>query len=204
MAAENYEKIQKFRQEVQEKIDNLLGEFADGKVSREQFHALYAHQTLKLQFALEALRSGSTTLIDGSTGETIGIRQSHMGKAIGLMIYHNKTGRFVDTLGSFDVPPQRIAPILNDFSLLMDANRLIDRRVVKVGEKQWLLFAAGSYTTVVTLFHNEPSPEQSREIERLHHDFEVANANLLASTQLDHNRLAYPFNVFIQQKIKRG
>ncbi len=58
MAAENYEKIQKFRQEVQEKIDNLLGEFADGKVSREQFHALYAHQTLKLQFALEALRSG--------------------------------------------------------------------------------------------------------------------------------------------------
>ncbi len=201
MAAENYEKIQKFRQEVQEKIDNLLGEFADGKVSREQFQALYAHQTLKLQFANDALRTGSTDLIDGSVGQTIGIRQSHMGKAIGLMIYHNKTGRFVDTLGSFEVTPTRLAPILNDFSQLMDSNRLIDRRVLKAGEKQWLLFAAGRYTTVITLFQNEPSPEQSREIERLHHDFEVANSNLLASAHLDNSRLAYPFTVFIQQKL---
>jgi hypothetical protein len=205
MAAEDREKIVQFRKEVQGKIEKLLTEFANGKVSREQFHALYAHQSMKLQMAEEALRLGDATMIAGAPeGQTISIRQSTMGKALGVMIYHNKTGMFVDTLGAFDVPPALISPILNDFSTLMDAGRPIDRRVEKVGEKQWLLFAAGRYTTIVSLFHNEPSPEQSREMERLHYDFEVANANMLAGSHLDKAKLAYPFTVFIQQKMKRS
>ncbi len=126
-----------------------------------------------------------------------------MGKATGLMIYHNKSGMFVDTLGNFDIPSGRIASILNDFSQMMEEERLIDRRVEHVGEREWLLFAAGTYTTIVTLFHNEPSPEQSREIERLHHDFEVANQRQLGLPRVDSSKLAYPFLVFIQQKLKK-
>jgi len=196
-----HDKVQQFKAEVQSKIETLLNEFANGKVSREQFQALYTHQSLKLQLAEEAIRADNDGMIDGSQGQTISIRQSHMGKAIGLMIYHNKTGMFVDTLGAFNVPSAHIAPILNDFSMLMDANRPIDRQVVKVGEKQWLLFAAGRFTTVVTLFQNEPSSEQSREIERLHYDFEMANGKLLAGSHMDKSKLAYPFTVFIQQKL---
>ena len=53
--------------------------------------------------------------------------------------------------------------------------------------------AAGRYTTIVTLFQNEPSQEQVREIERLHHDFEVANEVHLSTPSVDSSRLAYPF-----------
>lgn len=203
MAAENIEKIQKFRAEAQHKIEQLLSEFANGKVSREQFQALYAHHNAKLQLADEALRtdSTSTAAMETTSGQTISIRQSHMGKAVGLMIYHNKTGMFVDTLGAFDVSPTRIASTLNDFSMLMEGNRPIDRRVEQVGDQQWLLFAAGRFTTVVTLFQHEPSPDQSRQIERLHYDFEVANGGMLAGSSLDKTKLAYPFTVFIQQRL---
>lgn len=204
MSAQENEKIRKFREEVQGKIAKLLTEFSEGKVSRETFNALYAHQSMKLQLADEALRTGNLDMVEGAGGQTVSIRQSMMGKAIGVMIYHNKTGMFVDTLGAFDVSPALISPILNDFSLLMEADRAIDRRVEKVGDKQWLLFAAGRYTTVVTLFHHEPSAEQSREMERLHHDFEVANANMLAGSHLDKTKLAYPFTVFIQQKMRKN
>jgi hypothetical protein len=76
--------------------------------------------------------------------------------------------------------------------------------VEQVGEREWLLFAAGRYTTVITLFQHEPSAQQSREIERLHYDFEVANASMLAGSRLDASKLAYPFLTFVQQKIKRA
>jgi hypothetical protein len=61
------------------------------------------------------------------------------------------------------------------------------------------LFAAGTYTTVVALFHNDPSAAQSHEIARLHHDFEVANERQLTSRRVNASKLAYPFLVFIEE-----
>jgi len=203
MATENSQKIELYKAQTQKKIDELLEEFSEGKINREQFHAMYAHHNGKLKLAEQALEKDDATVVDSAPGQTYAIRQAHMAKAIGLMIYHNKSGMYVDTLGFFDIPPGRVAPILNDFSELMQGNRLIDRRVERITDKGWLLFAAGTYTTVVTLFHNEPSPAQSREIERLHHDFEVANHSQLTQSRIDASKLAYPFLVFIQQKLKK-
>lgn len=203
MATENSEKIELYKAETQMKIDGLLEEFAQGKINREQFHAVYAHHNAKLKLAEQALERGESGVVESAPGQTFGIRQQHMAKAIGLMIYHNKSGMYVDTIGYFDIPPGRVAPILNDFSEMMQGNRLIDRRTERITDKGWLLFAAGTYTTVVTLFHNEPSAAQSREIERLHHDFEVANHGQLTQSRIDASRLAYPFLVFIQQKLAR-
>jgi len=197
-------RAESMKRDIQTKIQTVLAEFADGTLSREQFHAIYAHYSNQLSFLESAIAETENGAVAPKAGETIAIRTAHMGKAMGLVIYHHKSGMFVETLGTFDVPPSRIAPTLNDFSMLMDTNKLIDRRIEKIGMKQWLLFAPGKTTTVVTLFHNEPSPHQSREIERLHHDFEVANAAMLASGRIDPTKLAYPFMVFVQQKLKRN
>jgi hypothetical protein len=202
MATENSDKIELYRVQTQMKIDELLEEFAQGKINREQFHAVYAHHNAKLKLAEQAQDRGDG-VVEMAAGQTYAIRQAHMAKAIGLMIYHNKSGMYVDTIGYFDIPPGRVAPILNDFSEMMQGNRLIDRRIERITDKDWLLFAAGTYTTVVTLFHNEPSQAQSREIERLHHDFEVANHGQLTQSRIDASKLAYPFLVFVQQKLSR-
>ncbi|MDX2161729.1 MAG: hypothetical protein SF162_10420 [bacterium] len=196
-------KTEALKEQIQRKIQTVLAEFADGTLSREQFHAIYAHYSDQLSMIEAALNTGNDAEGIGKPNETIAIRASFMGKAIGLVIYHHKSGMFVETLGQFDVPPSRIAPTLNDFSLMTDAGKLIDRRIEKIGMKQWLLFAPGKYTTIVTLFQNEPSPHQSRELERLHHDFEVANGALLTAGRVDSSKLAYPFVVFVQQKLKR-
>ena len=203
MAVQNMDKIEAYKQETQQKIDALLEEFSQGKINREQFNAVYAHHNAKLKLAEQAAQQDNSEIVERIPGQTYAIRQAHMGKAIGLMIYHNKSGMYVDTLGMFDVSPSRIAPILNDFSQLMQGTHLIDRQVERITEKQWLLFTPGSFTTVITLFQHEPSSEQSREIERLHHDFEVANQNQLGGKRVDASKLAYPFLVFVQQKLKR-
>lgn len=207
MAAQNHDRIEIIRTQTQNKIDSLLTEFSEGKINREQFHAVYAHHNARLKLAEIALVMDDDSLLAGAPGETLAIKQAHEAKAIGLMIYHNRSGMYVDTLGSFDVSSARIAPILNDFSMLMDSNELIDRRVEKIDSRHWLLIAAGEYTTVVTLFHNEPSAQQSREIERLHHDFEIANRHYLNGKHVEVGQsahLAYPFLVFIQQKLRKN
>ncbi len=207
MALQNQNRIENFRAQTQSKIDSLLAEFAAGKINREQFHAVYAHHNARLKLAEIALVMDDASLVASAQGETLAIKQAHEAKAIGLMIYHNRSGRYVDTLGEFDVSSARIAPVLNDFSMLMDTDQLIDRRIEKIDSRHWLLIAAGEYTTVITLFHNEPSPQQSREIERLHHDFEIANEHSLSAKHLEAAQtahLAYPFLVFIQQKLRKS
>jgi hypothetical protein len=191
--------IKAFKAKIQEKIQILLTEFSEGKLNREQFHAVYERYSAQLTIADQGLMNGAYDASGGSN--TIALKAEHMGKAVGLAIYHHKNGTFVETLGDLEVPVQVMSPILNDFSLLLDANKLIDRRIEKIGTKQWLLFAPGKFTTVVTLFQNEPSPQQCREIERLHHDFEEANHTALISGKVDASKLAYPFIVFVQQRL---
>jgi hypothetical protein len=196
---------EKFRSQVLAKIDKLLTEFGEGKVSREQFHAIYEHYNNRLTMIEQMGGAESVAAGDIEQGGTIAIRQKHMGKALGLIIYHHKSAMFVDTLGDFDVAPSLLSPTLTDFSLLAESGQLIDRRVLKLPDQRWLLFAAGRYSTVATLFHHEPSALQIREIERLHHDFETANAPALRhGYAVNKSSLAYPFLVFVQSKLRKG
>jgi hypothetical protein len=85
----------------------------------------------------------------------------------------------------------------------MEEGKLIDRRTEKLENRRWLLYSVGTHTTVVVLFQNEPSPIQSREIERLLHDFEQANASFLTKEHVESHKLAYPFMAFIKQKMQK-
>lgn len=201
MSAAGRARAETFKQDVQRKIERLLAEFADGALNREQFHATYEHYSSQLALADQALQSGDSRMIEKQGGETIHILQARMAKAIGLAIYHNRSGRVLDTLGDFDVPSAATATILNDFTQMMLTDQFIERRVQRVSDHQWLLFVAGRHTTVVTQFEHEPSQRQTREIERLLHDFEVANEAFLSAGRGDANTLAYPFFIFVQKKL---
>ncbi|MBC7869786.1 MAG: hypothetical protein H7Y09_03020 [Chitinophagaceae bacterium] len=205
MAADAKQQAEDFKALMEEKIRTLVGEFAEGKISREQFHVLYERYSSRLAITNHALFSGTPEAIsivqDGLP--TVAIKEAYTGKAMGMVIYHNKSGMVIETLGDFDVSVTTIAPVLNDFSRMMTEKQLIDRRIEKIDTKQWLLFSPGQFSTVVTLFYNEPSQEQMREIERLHHDFEEANRTSLEKEVVDGEHLAYPFLIFIKQKFRR-
>lgn len=194
-----------FKEQIEGKIRNLIEEFADGRISREQFHVIYERYNAQLSIATQALMSGNPDAVSIAQGgpPTINIRDAHMGRAHGLMIYHNRSGTVLETLGDFDIPVSRIAPMLNNITALMEEGKFIERRVEKLAEKTWVALFAGDYTTAVTQFINQPSEMQNREIERLHHDFEEANRPQLSAEQVNADRLAYPFLVFIRKKVSR-
>lgn len=199
------DKAETFMTQVEDKIRVLLKEFSEGKLNSEQFHVIYERYSSQRLIAQQAMLTGDEQVLQDVPGgqSTIAIKEAHMGMALGMTIYLNRTGVAFETLGDFDVSAFVISPILNEFRRHIADGKVIRPRAQRLEDKRWLLFAGERNTTVVTLFRNEPSPLQMREIQRLHHDFEVANRTLLEDQSPDTSKLAYPFYVFIQRKLKR-
>jgi hypothetical protein len=205
MAEDAAARAEAFKAEVQKKTHALIEEFVEGKISREQFHAIYERYTGQLAIAEQALISGNPDAVNIAKGgvPTVAVREAHRAKAIGVGIYYNETGKLIETLGYFDLPADKVDPVLKEFSNEITDNNLISRRVVRIDDKQWLLFAARMHTTVATLFYNEPSQMQIREMERLHEDFENANRAYFEAGVADTSKLVYPFVVFVQKSLKK-
>jgi hypothetical protein len=193
-----------FKATIEAKIQDIVKEFAEGQISREQFQLLYERYSSRLAIANEALMTNNPDAVEIAQGgpPTIAVRSASMGKALGMMIHHNSSSLTVETLGEFNVPVVKISPTLNEFSMYMEVDQLVEPRSEQLGDRQWLLFTPGKYTTVITLFRNQPSQAQILEIRRLHHDFENANADALKKNTFQAKKLAYPFMVFIQQKFR--
>jgi hypothetical protein len=202
MFADSRQQAEAFKTTLEGKIHQLVSEFADGRISREQFNVLYERYNGRLSITNHALLSGTPEAFTIAQGgpSTIAIRDATMGKALGLMIYHNRSGTIVETLGDFNAPLDRVGRVLNDYSQMMVDGQFIDRHIENLDSRQWLLFVPGRFTTTVTLFHNEPSPLQIRELERMQHHFEEANRVALVRERIESNRLAYPFIGFVQKQ----
>ena len=206
MASGDNNRAEAFMTEVEGKIRKLLKEFSEGKLNSEQFHIIYERYAAQRLIAQQAMLTGDSRVLLGARGEesTIAIKEQYMGKALGLVIYHNRTGAKIQTLGNFDVSAFVVSPVLAEMRQMFLDDKTIRPRVEKLQEKRWLLFAAEPFTTITTLFKNEPSPMQMREIQRLHHDFELANAVMFRQpTPPAYDKLAIPFHVFVQRTLKK-
>ncbi len=204
MSTKQEQNAQQFRALLQAKIERLLDDFAQGKISRAQFHLLYERYNARLAIATHALMSGNPDAIEiAQTGPpTMAILQETRARAVGMRIYHNKSGQQIETLGQFEVADEALNPILQHYVPLKPFTSTPVEHVHQVGKGLWVFFSIGSHTTVVTLFHNEPSRQQQRELERLHKDFESANRNIWGADAVHGEQLAYPFLIFIQRRLK--
>lgn len=194
-----------FKETVENKIRSLIEEFAEGKISREQFHIIYERYNAQLSIATHAMVSGNpdaVAIVQGGP-PTIVIKDAAMGKATGMMVFHTRSRATLETLGEFSVEMERIQPILDDLTAKSRAGQRVERRVEKISDKQWLTFGVGKSTMVVTQFSRQPSEQQNREIERLHVDYERANGALLQTDRVDAKQLACPFLIFVLKKVNR-
>jgi hypothetical protein len=191
--------VKTFQEEVQRKIRNLLAEFGEGKLSNEQFNILYERYNNQLEMALQA-RDEQNAVASG-VDSTIAIKQATTGKAMGMAIYHHRSGTIIETLGTFDLPPDSISPTINDFSRKLEQREFIDPVTRKLSSGLWVVFMARHFTTAVVIFKNEPAPRQIRELERLLHDFEEANSIYLDKLHVDKEKLAKPFLGFVRRKL---
>lgn len=186
---------------IRNKITDLIAEFGAGEISTHQFNVLYERYNTQLEMAIHAEDEINSGPLMGSDMNTFAIKESTAGKAVGMGIYHHSSGTMIETLGSFDLPVDVIAPILNQFSEKLDNNKYIEPLIQQYPNGIWVMFMAREYTTAVVVFRNEPSQRQIRQLARLLHDFEEANRQLLNKQDVDRTRLAKPFLGFVRRSL---
>lgn len=192
-----------FKAKLEVKIQALVTEFADGKLSREQFHTIYDRYIAQLSIVSYALASDNAEafIIADSGISTLMVKDAFMGKALGMVIYHNKSVTILETLGAFDVPVTSVVPTLSRMAQGAKSGGWADRRVQELPDKRWLVFTLRKHTIVVTLFQNEPSQIQMQHIEHMQNDFETANSARLAEDAVEKSALAFSFRTFIRQQV---
>lgn len=194
---------QRLKTETRQKMQQLIDDFAAGKISREQFNTIYEryHSVIALADMAEASRMPDSVMgLTHDLEPTVAVRDQLQGRAVGMVIYHHRSGRILETLGRFEGPRAVLQP---EFEALMQQLRQGHRprrRVRRLDERRWLVYIPGSLTTIVVQFRHEPALNQLRQLVDLQRDFEQANAGLLAAAQVDPNQLGFPFYAFVRNR----
>lgn len=190
---------------LQTKLQKLVDDFATGSINRLQFHSLYERYQRQISALLDLTTQpgGAATDQNSDTEDTIALKRRLMARVLGLSVYSNANGLPIETLGNFTVDPALLIPMLSSYRSVTAEVFQAGIRSTVMENDQHLCFVPGRLTTLVALFSNEPSTDQLATAERMHRDFERANATALAHGSVDPSTLAYPFLAFVQRASRK-
>jgi hypothetical protein len=190
---------QSFIEQIQAKMNTLVGEFAQGEISREQFQKIYDHYQQQIILTTQLMADANASVVDSlSAGKTMGLRESLTGQALSLAVYYHTTRSILETAGNFDMPTPKLLPFLNSLAEQVAQGRVCIPQT-QIIDGKWLLFIPGKFSTVVILFSHEPAARQISILERMHRDFEAANEKSLRGGQVDTQNLVYPFEALVRK-----
>ncbi len=185
---------------LQEKINKLTDDFAEGAINREQFKKLYEHyqrerRSIERLMAASDIKTGE--LKDAiADGKSILIRREHMARAEGYAIYENASGMPITTIGHFELDPELVIPMLSSFRAATQEIFGAGIRSTAIEGDRWLCFVPGEFTTMLAIFANEPAQKQLAALEDLHRLFERANRHRLTRSPIDPSGLLFPHEFY--------
>jgi len=168
---------------VNEKISELISDFQDNKLSREQFNIIYSRYNRQLSLVLSVMSDGNRTVDSMSTNS---MNEASRSRADGYAIYHQSSNTLLETLGEYTLTSEQIVPLLEDF------NYSISPKIISL-DGQWFIIFTGKVTTVVLQYADSPDERYFPSLKRLMADFENANSHLLTHVDNGDYELAQPF-----------
>jgi hypothetical protein len=185
--------------EVQDKTNKLAEDFARGEVNRATFIHLYEHYQQQRQAIERMLEISPEKWRQAvSQGMSIAIRREHHAKAIGFSIYENTSGMPLTTLGTFDLDPALMVPMLSSYR---EATREIfgsRMRSTQIESGRWACFVSGQFTTLIALYNTEPATRQLQLLEETHLFFERANKPRLQQSPISIEGMVFPHEYYLQ------
>lgn len=188
-----------FKYEVEDKIEHLLDKFANGDISREHFDLVYTRYSRQLSIAEEALEQGELDSLNQVMKEipTMVLHAAIRGKALSLFIVQHPQLNIIRHFGDYELDDNHMFQILDDIEDHLQRGETDYTDVIKVVSNLWAGVCSLEYSTLITLFRNEPSAKQVQELARRHRDFESANRNILNEHDPNPDTLVYPIELFV-------
>jgi hypothetical protein len=191
-----------YLQRLQQKMNQLAEDFAEGVINREQFQRLYEHYQRERR-GVESLlvaEAGDADLRAAiGEGKSVVIRKQHIARAQGYAIYENESGMPVTNLGKFEVDPALVIPMLSSFRAAAKEIFGGGIRSTAIEGGRWLCFVPGELTTLLALFTTEPAQKQMAYLEDVHRLFEKANRHKLTRSPIDPAGLLFPHEFFLKR-----
>lgn len=193
------ERATAFKDEIEQKIEILLDQFAGGDISREHFDVVYERYSRQLTIAEQALESGSLDKLNQVMNEipTMMLHAAVRGIALGMTVIHHTTMRTIRSFGDFNMNNGQYQDVMMSLQENQDNDIIGFSDMHKLFGNTWLVVCSLEHTSLLTLFRNEPAAKQVQELERRHRDFESANRNILIHPEPNPDTLVYPVELFV-------
>lgn len=185
---------------IRQKMEEVANEYAERKISRAQFNAIYAHyseQRALIERIISRDPQNEGWKQAARSGKTDFLREHFEARPVNYVIYLHRQNK--PLMGGGTRPDmQRIASLLRALWGMEKLRVGVARLALK--SPYWLIMAAGYYSVTFVTFHLEPSGVQANRVKDLHEDFERANRIFLERGRINKARLVYPQRALLEQK----
>lgn len=188
--------------ELRQKMETVAAEFAQGKINRAQFNAMYgrySEQRVIIQRLIERNpESKAWKQVLSSTGHTEFLRSHFGAQALYYIVYRHNASEPLIVGGKTTPQYQTLMPILKGlWSMPNRPKSGLARKAM--GEDLWLIVALGEYAVSLVMFLLEPSSAQAAIVRDLHADFERANHAALARDTGRLDRMVFPQRALVEE-----
>lgn len=186
------------------KMELVADEFADGKLNRAQFNAVYrrySEQRTIIERMVERNPDGEAwKQVLGIQGQTSFLRSQFQAQTRYYIVYRNQNRDQITTGGRESASEFGIKPVLDRVLAMPDRPPLgLGRRAID--ENHWLILAVGEFAATAVIFSLEPSYAQARLVRDLHADFERANKAALARGWIVPDHMVFPQRALIETSL---
>ncbi len=195
-------------EKLREKTAQIANEFAEGKLNRAQFTAMYGHYNEKRVIIERLLARDPNTHAWQSVargGHTTFLRQHFEARVLSYAIYNY--GVVDPTTPIIIQGPEPLAdavarPVLTALNVML--NTRISGKPIRALQKpidggHWIGIFPGKYTAALVHFSLEPSSQQFTQMVDIHSDFERANRVTLEHGIRTPEQLVFPHRALFEQ-----
>jgi hypothetical protein len=175
------------------KMERLANDFADGRINRAQFNAIYGHYSEQRTIVERLLQRnpGSDAWRQVVTPGNTGFLRSHFeAQPVFFVVFRHHEPKPMTSGGEMTSQDrQQVERVLRALWKRQEIQPGLARREMEDG--RWLVVAVGEQAVTLVIFTLQPSAEKSNLVRDLHADFERANRLSLRRQQLP-ERMVFP------------
>lgn len=186
------------------KMETIADEFADGKINRAQFNAMYKRYSEQRTIIERLLQRDPETdawrQVMSTKGHTSFLRSHFEAQPLYYAVYAHQQPAPIVKGGKESVNEASIQTVIQTIRQMKNRPKAgVGRKTLANGE--WLILALGEHTLTVVVFSLEPSIAQARFVRDLHNDFERANLAALARNWIVPERMVFPQRALMESSL---
>ncbi len=185
---------------IRRKMENVANEFANGKINRAQFNAMYGRydeQRMIIERLVERNPDSNAWEQVARPGHTSFLRDHFTARCLYYVIFRLSWPRPLMMGGEQQPRLQTIEPALRALINMPKRPRTgLARKALADGH--WLVLALGEHAVTFVVFNLEPATAQLNRIRDLHNDFERANQKALERGTSTLEKMVFPQRALVE------